>query len=64
MYICIIKQSHVVSGFLMLLLQVILPPLGEHDVMVQIKACGLSRIDTKVRVYYYYIASFQASLSH
>lgn len=28
--------------------QVILPPLGEYDVMVQIKACALSRIDTKV----------------
>lgn len=27
--------------------QVILPPLGEYDVMVQIKACALSRIDTK-----------------
>lgn len=28
----------------------ILPPLGEYDVMVQIKACALSRIDTKVMV--------------
>ena len=26
----------------------ILPPLGEYDVMVHIKACALSRIDTKV----------------
>ena len=28
--------------------QVILPEIAEYDVMVQIKACGLSRIDTKV----------------
>jgi len=27
--------------------QVILPEIAEYDVMVQIKACGLSRIDTK-----------------
>ncbi len=30
--------------------QVILPALGDNDVMVQVKACGLSRIDTKVRL--------------
>ena len=32
-------------------LQVILPEIAEFDVMVQIKACGLSRIDTRVSWY-------------
>ena len=32
-------------------LQVILPEIAEYDVMVQIKACGLSRIDTRVSWY-------------
>lgn len=42
-------QSPVLGVVWLSALQVILPPLGEGDVMVQIKACALSRIDTKVR---------------
>ena len=34
--------------FINSLLQVIIPQLGEHDVMIQVKACGLSRIDSRV----------------
>lgn len=29
-------------------MQVILPDLGEYDVLIQVKACALRRIDTKV----------------
>ena len=36
------RDLHVVAS------QVMLPALAENDVTIQIKACGLSRIDTKV----------------
>ena len=38
-------------------LQVILPDLGESDVLVRVMACALSRIDVKVRSYCYFIAN-------
>lgn len=34
---------------LLLKMQVILPELTEIDVLVQVKACGLSRVNVKVR---------------
>ena len=45
------RVSRLILDFFFLdIFQVILPPLGEYDVMVQIKACALSRIDTKVSI--------------
>ena len=38
------ELDHVITSFT----QVMLPALESNDVTVQIKACGLSRIDTKV----------------
>ena len=40
--IVVFSMDHVIT------FQVMLPPLEPNDVIVQIKACGLSRIDTKV----------------